>query len=296
LAKDRLSLLHKLCHNELINPQLATQIHRVFTECRFGFVQALREWSDNPAARQGLEECLRIMFGWEIAHRNVDAATALLQEMESPPVDFMLRLQQMRDQEVGTDLKQPIIRKLDREDESEDTVVTSSQWLPILTLCAVASVFLLFRVYLGTPADLFSGYLRAVFFAIATTFILLSIIVFGQQSLLQDPISRRFIGIALFGCIAVSFHRIMRAYQQHPLAETFFVDLALLGCMIGVTAIAMHIWLVRIALVLFGGAALCYFSPSYHYHFMNVTVTIAWYLGVYFWFWKREHIHKREYL
>jgi serine/threonine-protein kinase len=70
----------------------ARRLHRQMTECRFGFMQALRAWKDNAAARSGLGACLALMIEHEIAQRDHDGAAALLAELPEPRPDLDRRL------------------------------------------------------------------------------------------------------------------------------------------------------------------------------------------------------------
>jgi hypothetical protein len=60
---------------------------RLATECRFGFVEALRQWPESAVAREGLRACLRAMASVELARDNPDGARSLLDELgEDDPV------------------------------------------------------------------------------------------------------------------------------------------------------------------------------------------------------------------
>ncbi len=67
------------------------QVHSFFSEARFGFQQALREWPDNPHARAGLQGALTLMIRYEIQQRNARAAQRLLHELNKqeplPPAE-----------------------------------------------------------------------------------------------------------------------------------------------------------------------------------------------------------------
>jgi serine/threonine-protein kinase len=72
----------------------ATQ--RLFTECRFGFQQALAEWPDNQRAREGLQLTLELMIEVEIAQRSPAAAAALLSELPEANADLEARVSALR--------------------------------------------------------------------------------------------------------------------------------------------------------------------------------------------------------
>lgn len=58
------------------------RLHGMLTECRFGFMAALRAWPENAAARAGFERCLVRMIEHEIRQRDVAGARALLVEIQ----------------------------------------------------------------------------------------------------------------------------------------------------------------------------------------------------------------------
>src|SRR5205814_1685569 len=60
------------------------RLHGQLTQCRFGFLHALREWPDNRDAVAGLQECLEGMILNELAHRDLEGARSLLAELPSP--------------------------------------------------------------------------------------------------------------------------------------------------------------------------------------------------------------------
>ncbi len=62
----------------------ATRVYSVFSECRFGFQQALSAWGRNTRARAGLERALKDMARFELAHGSVKAARALVSELATP--------------------------------------------------------------------------------------------------------------------------------------------------------------------------------------------------------------------
>jgi eukaryotic-like serine/threonine-protein kinase len=73
----------------------------LFTECRFGFQQALRAWPDNTLAREGLTRALEHRIEHELSGGNVAFAAHLLTELPAPAPDLSRRVEaaRMRDAE-----------------------------------------------------------------------------------------------------------------------------------------------------------------------------------------------------
>ncbi len=61
-----------------------TRAHALFTECRFGFKQAIRTWPRNLDAIDGLERTTEAMIRYELARRDGQAASLLLSELANP--------------------------------------------------------------------------------------------------------------------------------------------------------------------------------------------------------------------
>jgi serine/threonine-protein kinase len=62
----------------------ATNIHHLGIEARFGFKQALRSWSANERARDGLQTLLERLIAFELERDQVDEARRLLDELPEP--------------------------------------------------------------------------------------------------------------------------------------------------------------------------------------------------------------------
>jgi serine/threonine-protein kinase len=68
-------------------------ITKLYTECRFAFKQALREWGGNEAARAGLRATLEQMIELELGRGAPEAAEALIHELASPPQRLVDRIE-----------------------------------------------------------------------------------------------------------------------------------------------------------------------------------------------------------
>ncbi|MDX2009132.1 MAG: serine/threonine-protein kinase [Myxococcaceae bacterium] len=70
----------------LLGPNVnTTQVARLFSECRFGFQQALRSWAGNVVASEGLARVIERMVRVELGRGAVSAARALLVDLPQPP-------------------------------------------------------------------------------------------------------------------------------------------------------------------------------------------------------------------
>ena len=78
---------------------VVTEAYRLFSECRFGFEQAMTIWEGNEEARQGLRRAREVMIDIELRHRDAKSASVLLDELDESSEQFesfQQRLEQLR--------------------------------------------------------------------------------------------------------------------------------------------------------------------------------------------------------
>lgn len=71
----------------------AQAMARVFSECRFGFQQALRSWPGNVAAAEGLARVVERMVRVELQRGAVSAARALLVDLPAPSAGLVAEIE-----------------------------------------------------------------------------------------------------------------------------------------------------------------------------------------------------------
>jgi len=101
-------------------PQRYSEIHRLFSECRFGFGHALSTWSGNEAAGEGLDQALQLMAGHEIARGDAQAAGALIDELQRCPRELNNAFQQLH---VRLAQEQEQVERLRRLEQQLDPLV-----------------------------------------------------------------------------------------------------------------------------------------------------------------------------
>jgi len=78
-AVERLDELEKILAQDEVEVERA---YNVFGECRFGFRQALRAWSESDVARLGLRRAIAAMLRYEATRGDARAAQLLLSELD----------------------------------------------------------------------------------------------------------------------------------------------------------------------------------------------------------------------
>jgi eukaryotic-like serine/threonine-protein kinase len=94
---------------------------RQFSECRFGFAQALREWPENERAGQGLIEATLLMAGYHIDNGEAASAESLLNELSEVPAPSRERVAMLRQ---GIELLRQDAARLSRMQEEQDDIST----------------------------------------------------------------------------------------------------------------------------------------------------------------------------
>ncbi|HAA55539.1 MAG TPA: hypothetical protein DCE42_12330 [Myxococcales bacterium] len=260
-----------------LTPGAVGEVHRTFMECRYGFLQALREWPENPNARAGLAKALEYMFLYEIDSRNYKAARGLFMEMEVPEPRFEVLLNQLKF-DLSQEREERIhYKKIKHEN---DLSIGGRQHVQLMMGMAVlAALFIVMRFVWGPPQDLASGYRRAITFAgVATGGLLLAIII-GRDYLLVNDINRRFTFFAVLCCTSVTVNRLIRAILVQPIESIYFYDLMILGCLTATAGVTIRGWLSSLSVVLFLGALFGGLFPQQVYAIMAISFAICWLLA-----------------
>lgn len=92
VARDAARALRELEALALEDDPERARIYATLGEARFGFRQALSEWSDNAEARQGLAQAMRVGVELELRLGRAEAAASLLAELTDPPADLETRV------------------------------------------------------------------------------------------------------------------------------------------------------------------------------------------------------------
>lgn len=67
----------------------SSELHNLFSQCRFGFQQAIASWPDNRVARDELHAITEWVVRYEIRHGDLNTAAVLLAELNPAPADLV---------------------------------------------------------------------------------------------------------------------------------------------------------------------------------------------------------------
>ena len=229
-AAARLSELGARTH--AAGPDDDIQVRRLMTECRFGFVQALRIWAANAAARAGLQACLEAMIEHEIARQDADGARALCAELPEARPDLVRRID---------DLAAELARRkaqLGALERNQDLRIGGAAQLAIVGALPVAVGVVMIFLGLGRElkrAEILGG--PAAMFLLHVTGALLA------RKRLSTAISRRAMGALALIPACAFVHRLIALERGSPLPAIMATDLVIAAFMFGVLAITLVPWL-----------------------------------------------------
>jgi serine/threonine-protein kinase len=227
---ERLALLE----TELALPAPSRErVSPLVSECRFGFMQALSDWPENPAAREGLERTVLAAAWFEVKAGNADAARALVKELRRAPDELMAALRALELEDEKNAMRKSHFAKLERE---LDPRVAMRQRARLFF--AIGAVVLLLTVVLPLiPAwSILEGRLgrwSLVGRVVPSVITLIIAGIIGRRSLFGTRLNRRVFGLVALSIGAVTLNRLACAALGLSAQQTYPLDL------LAVTGVAM---------------------------------------------------------
>jgi serine/threonine-protein kinase len=232
--------------------------HRLVSECRFGFAQALKEWNENESARAGMTATVVRAVELELCQGHVPAAEALMQELAEPPPVLRERLRRAQRLLARTNAEEERLRSMAREQDSSVAGRERSKGLAGLTGAAMAlSVFALSQ---PNPDKIKPEGLLA--FAGIVFGASLIVVLFWRKRMLQNQFSRRLTGLLLLSGALLILSRGLGVWLRIPAPLVLAQDLLIFASVTGVTAVLLLPWLAPLAAIMAGGAVYCLTEPS----------------------------------
>ncbi len=208
--------------------------HRLMTECRFGFMQALGAWPENEAARRGLDRCLEVMLHQAIAERRPSSARALLAELEKPSPVLAARID-----ELEVELANERTRKesLERMEKDLDLNV-SSRGRVRLTGFLTLALLLASAITIGTPilTGREPGHRELLGIEVGATTVIGVLTYLGRRDLFRNSANRRVLVAVVAGATGIVINRLAGLVTGTAIAATCAADAVLLGGVVSMLA------------------------------------------------------------
>jgi hypothetical protein len=163
-------------------------LYHLFGECRFGFLEALRTWRENAAARTGLTRAIEAMIEFELSANDGRAASILLAELPSPSAELRARVETAV---AAANLEKERAQKLSAE--HDETVGRRTRAFVGMILGSLWTIGPLLWAYLAPRWEFARSHWMAIDFAVITGVIAQSLYWWARDSLSKTVINRRLV-------------------------------------------------------------------------------------------------------
>jgi len=240
--------------------EMATRVHGLYGECRFGLDQALREWEGNTVAGTALQRLLEARIRYELEHGSADTASVLLSELLQPVPELERKIQDRR-----------------REDalEAERLAALERRWDLNLGMRGRSRALFGIGVLWGVVYVILGQLARAELFrAEYGTFLLISVAhgsvigcldMFMRRRMPRTEANRRFIQTLWITVFAPMLVLLFMMLQGIPFATTLGLLLLVYGLTACVAAIAIDLRMFGTALLFAVGFAIASTAPQWCY-------------------------------
>ncbi len=254
-ASERLAEFRAQLASTTTERDAPARIGRLGTECRFGFVQALRDWPDNAAAREGLGECLELMAENELAQDNPVSARSLLTELPSPRPDLEARVSSA---EAAHRLRHERAAEAERMEREFDLSTAAGPRAAFVTGLAVLLALvgvLMSRLNLPQPEDRADP---SVFVPPMVLWaVLIPALVWSRKQIFATAINRRVVGTVIIGFGTQIVHRGLAILAGSIISNVFWTDLLMFAVLAAIAGLAVLRWAwVGVPLFLAGAVAI----------------------------------------
>jgi serine/threonine-protein kinase len=237
-ASERLATLR----SRIAAGDLGAEASRLANECRFGFMQALREWDENEIARVGHRDCVIATVDLELARGNAAGARIALQESADAPAPLVARV------EAAEAAARSIQERAARADRIEGEFDLSRAAAPRIAVVFAFAALMLVNLFVQSrlpkpaPADPATWAILPPFVlpwcALAPTLYMV------RKRLFATVINRRLVGVLLMTAAATLVHRVFAISAGTPVMTVYWTDLVIAAgvCAMGAAMVLGILW------------------------------------------------------
>jgi eukaryotic-like serine/threonine-protein kinase len=236
------------------------EVLRLAAECRFGHLQALREWPRNPIAAAGLRRGLTQLVELELAAENLAGARAWLKELEPSPPELGAAVTALEARLTERAAAAERLAALERE---HDLSLGSRERKVIAAGLGGVAVAITAYILYGRLGGAQPTPESTIWFGVAVLAVSVVMAFLGRRALLSNRVNRGLMGTFVATVALVLVHRILAVAGGRSLAVIFQVDLFILGtACLTLGFLVAPTWLIGAAAALLGGIASPLF-PAY---------------------------------
>ncbi len=241
------------------SPRDVRDLMRLMDECRFGFRQALGDWPDNPQALAGLRACLEMMVRYEIDRLDLQAASALLDELEHPPEELVAKLEHLRRTVEANTERARALDVLQRDFDASLSLKERRQLsAAVFGAVALSALFFTALIWLGRIKSDSILLLATPLVLLAVAFAALRI---QRRTVRIVGVYRKALRSLILGLCILLCHRAEAIWLGMGLRDILLTDSYILAAFFGVCAVLIWPHMVRNALVHVVAAWAIAFSP-----------------------------------
>jgi serine/threonine-protein kinase len=262
LGAEAAARLDKLLAAIAAGAERRREAYHRFAECRFGFQQAIRAWSGNTDAREGLDRAVTAMIEMEIAAGDAGAAALLAEDLPDMPPALRDKLAALtaRAEAEGAELSR--LRGLVRELDDEAYARPRRVFVAVIAALGAASI-LAAAVIDPVGATSTGRMLYALVNPLVWIVVASAAAFIGRKAVFTTRPSRIIVGGALAAGAAVLANRVLTILVRgRTVPEAITGDLLTLGVIAVMIALSANRRFLRPAGIFLVSAALSAFYPA----------------------------------
>jgi len=257
------------------------ELFDLFGQCRFGFQQALRIWSENEEAKHGLQRLVRLTASYELKYGSPRSAILIIEEIPSPEPRLQKILQKARAKIAEEAQELEKLKQLEYESSLE--VSSRSRGLLTLAMALIWSFIPIFYFMSERYGFHQPSYTEQMLIGSLFGIFLLVVGFLGRNIFWRNRANRQIMWLMVLLFICLQIWRYMG--HQYELSSFVFNQNKMIF-LFGFTAIAAVFFMLRIlfaSAVYLAGITFTFFYPSYALLMLGVTNFFALVILAYCW-------------
>jgi|GEM_PF-1208623 len=279
VAEEKLTALQTMLTKERkAKDEDATLIHKLFYECRFGFEQALRSWTENQVAKERLQDALEMMCRYQIQQREYRAAKALFDELQG---DFSALRQELLVLKTEREAQEGAAEKLRAiERDSNLTISRKQRVLAAIAISVILSIGATIMITTGLMGKQLFDLKRMVVSLSAFSVVALVVLFLFRGFFFATKVNRQ-ISLSVMLIVAMLLANRLSGYLlSRPFNHIMIGDLLMVSGLAIFGAITINPWFLVPGGVCLAGSFVAIFFVPYTLVCVGVVelICIVWFL------------------
>jgi serine/threonine-protein kinase len=258
-ASERLVLLGTLLMHapEDEPPRELERAYQLVTEARFGLVQSLREWPENPRALRALALCLEATAELELRQGHLATAETLMREITAPSQRLSEMYRRCKRRRQRQAFEQERLQALARD--LDVRVAGKQRSRGLAAVAGAAFAVSAFAISQPNPSRLRPEALLA--FAVIVVLAMAGVIFALRRALLGNVFNRRLVGFAMVAALSVLASRGIATWIGMRAPAVLAQDLFVLAAVAASSSVILP-WVALLVPLFLGGSVVCLAWPE----------------------------------